>query len=189
MPVLLTAPSSEQRLGFTVEDVRRMLRAGILDDERRYELIEGEIIPVQAHNPPHMRVKRWLYQKVTLALGEDYWVDSESSLYLDPKHEYALPDVFVYPRALGPEEVRGRDVLWLIEVADSTIAKDRGLKARLYARHGVKEYWVVEARTRITWIYRDPEAGAYPEPVKAGGDDVIAPRAFPHIQLRMNDTP
>ncbi len=191
MPIVLTAPSPEpyERLGFTVEDVRRMLETGVLDPDGRFELIDGEIIPMQAHNPPHMRVKRWLLYVIAHHLGDSAWVDSEPSLYLDPQREFTLPDIVVYPRALGPEEVRGADVLWLIEVADTTLKKDRGRKAALYARHGVRDYWVVEAGARTTFVYRNPEGGAYPPPQRFDADAELAPLAFPELKLRMRDAP
>lgn len=189
MPLILTDPITEpqERLGFTVDDVRRMLKAGILDDDARYELIEGEIVPVQAHNPPHMRVKRWLTRTITLALGERYWVDSEPSLYLDAKRTYTLPDIVVYPNALAPEAVRGPDVVWLIEVADATLAKDRGRKAKLYARHGVREYWVVNAQTLTAWVHLEPAAGAYAKVSEHPAGAAIAPQAFADLAIDLRE--
>ena len=60
---------AEPRLRFKASDVRAMLEAGVLDDERHYEVIDGEIIPMMAHNPPHIEVKRWLLNELTLQLG------------------------------------------------------------------------------------------------------------------------
>lgn len=55
-------PTSEEeapRLKFTLSDVRAMAAAGLLEDRVRYEVIEGEIVPMMAPNPPHTRMKRW----------------------------------------------------------------------------------------------------------------------------------
>ena len=55
------------------------------------------------------------------------------------------PDLVIYPRGIKLEEVKGSDILLAIEVAATSLAYDRGLKARLYARHGVNELWVIDA--------------------------------------------
>lgn len=59
---------------------------------------------------------------------------------------------------LLPEDVRGRDVLLASEVAGSSMSYDRGIKARLYARHGIREFWVVDAASRVSWVHRRPQA-------------------------------
>ncbi len=83
MPFVLTEPSPhEARLGFTVADVRAMVQAGILEEGGKYELLDGEIVPMQAHNPPHMRLKRWIQKTLEHAVGATHWVDSEPTFYL-----------------------------------------------------------------------------------------------------------
>ncbi|MBL8549374.1 MAG: Uma2 family endonuclease [Hyphomonadaceae bacterium] len=181
------AEPAEDRVRFRASDVRRMLDAGILDDEGRYEVIDGEIIAMMAHNPPHMRVKRWILDQLFRQLGNACWIDSEPSFYIEPDGDYTLPDLIVYPRALEAHLVRGIDALLVVEVADKTLKKDRGRKARLYARHGVRDYWVVNAQTLATYRYANPVDGRYPPETEHAPDEALIPALLPQVSLRMRD--
>ena len=193
MPLVMTSPpDNEERLGFTVEDVRAMVAAGILEEGGRFELIEGEIVPMQSHNPPHMRLKRWLLMELARRLGETHWVDSEPSFYLagfKRAVSFTAPDIVVYPRPFSPEAVLGADCDLLIEVSDTTQRKDRGRKARLYAKHGVRDYWVADVKAEVTFVHRDPASDGYPPPKEIPFAVSASPLLFPDIKLRMADAP
>lgn len=178
---------SDDRVRFTASDVSRMLDAGILDDERRYEVIDGEIIAMMTHNPPHMRVKRWLLQRLYRQLDDAYWIDSEPSFYLEPDGDYVVPDIIVYPSGIEAHLLRGAEALLVIEVADKSLKKDRGRKARLYARHGVRDYWVVNAVTLITHRYGAPDGGRYGSETEHAPTETLAPLLLPGVALRMGD--
>ena len=172
---------------FAASDVRRMLLAGILDSERRYEVLDGEIVQMLAHNPAHLRVKRYLLATAFAQLGDRYWVDSEPTLYLDEDGDYTLPDIVVYPKSFDAHQVRGRDVLLLIEVADSTFKKDRQRKAELYARHGVRDYWVVNAATLETFQFRGPGPRGYASETLLRPDATLTALLLPELSLRVGD--
>jgi Uma2 family endonuclease len=186
---LAPAPGSdaEPRLRYRASDVRTMIAAGVLDDEQRYEVLDGEIVPMMVHNPPHINVKRWLLKRLTLDLGETYWVDSETTFYLEDDGEFTLPDILVYPQPMKGHEVRGPDALLLIEVADKSLKKDRTRKARLYARFGVRDYWVVDAAKLITHIYREPQAGTYQSEVTLQTNESLTPLHLPQVHLKLAD--
>jgi Uma2 family endonuclease len=191
MPLVMPT-EDDARLGFTVEDVRAMIKAGILEGDARFELLEGEIVPMQAHNPPHMRLKRWLYQELAIGLHETHWIDSEPTFYLagfTRAVSFTAPDIIVYAKRFSPEAVRGADCDLLIEVSDTTQKKDRGRKAKLYATHGVRDYWVADVRAEVTFVHRDPGAEGYPEPVAVPFAEPVTPLLFPHLALRMTDAP
>lgn len=179
------AADLDARLRFTLSDVQAMLAAGVLDDDQRYEVLDGEIVPMMAPNPPHMRVKRWLARELTLQLGREFWIDSEPAFLLEIDGDFAIPDILVYPQAFRPEDVRGPDVLLLIEVAHSSLKKDSGRKARLYARFGVRDYWVVDAAKRLTFVHRNPADGCYNEVTEHGPEAALAPLLLPGLSLRM----
>jgi Uma2 family endonuclease len=179
--------SADDRVRFKASDVRRMLEAGILDDERRYEVIEGEIIEIQAHNPPHLRVKRWLLRSLYRQLDDACWIDSEPTFSLQPNGDFTLPDLIVYPAGVEAHLVRGPDTLLVIEVADKTLKKDRGRKAQLYARHGVRDYWVVNALSLATHRYLAPAGGRYSTETEHAPDETLTPILLPGVQLRLAD--
>ncbi|HCK84518.1 MAG TPA: hypothetical protein DHW63_08375 [Hyphomonadaceae bacterium] len=178
---------ADQRVRFTASDVSRMLDAGILDDERRYEVIDGEVVESEAPSPPHMRAKRWLLRAIFCQLGDAYWIDSRPSFYLEPDGDCTLPDIIVYPREFEGHLVRGPDALLVIEVADKSLKKDRGRKARIYARHGVRDYWVVNAQTLVTHRYGAPAGGRYGSESEHAAEETLASALLPKVSLRLRD--
>jgi hypothetical protein len=96
------------------------------------------------------------------------------------------PDLCIYPRRLRSEDVRGSDVLLAIEIASSTLAQDRGPKARLYAGFNVRELWVVDTNTRITLIHRNAAAGQWQETVQLRSSETLRFDAIPSFAIRLD---
>src|SRR5271156_447221 len=132
------------RRSFTVAEILRMQDAGIIAEDENFELIEGEIVPMQAKTHVHELLKSALNIAIVRALPENLWLGVETTIYLSP-NTFVEPDLVVYPRGIKLETVKGSDIELAIEVALTSSAYDRGLKSRLYARHRVREFWVVDA--------------------------------------------
>jgi Uma2 family endonuclease len=79
------------------------------------------------------------------------------------------------------------NTLLLIEVAESSLRKDRRIEAALYARAGVAEYWIVALPEKIVEVYGAPRDGAYTKVTKHGPADVLHPAAFPDIAVPVAD--
>lgn len=145
----------------SADDVRRMVEAGILDEDERVELVEGVLIEMAAKGFAHDRIKSLLATLLARATSPDILIAVESTLQVSPM-TLLEPDILVYPKRAAvpsPERfatVAGADVLLAIEVASSSLAYDRGRKARLYARHGVPEYWVVDVDERRAFVHAGP---------------------------------
>ena len=75
----------------------------------------------------------------------------------------------------------------VIEVAASNIAYDRGLKARLYARHRVRELWVIDANARIAWIHTGPAGDGWSSIVRRGAQDLLTTSALPGFSIRLDE--
>jgi Uma2 family endonuclease len=75
----------------------------------------------------------------------------------------------------------------VIEVAASSLAYDKDLKARLYARHRVKEFWVVDANTGITWVHTGPSGEQWSSIVERGPDDVLATSTLAGFSIRLGE--
>ena len=82
----------------------------------------------------------------------------------------------------GPEQV-----FLAIEVSDSTLGYDREDKRPAYARGGVREYWIVNLEDNVLEVYRDPAGETYRDARTLGPDEMIAPLAFPDVELRVGD--
>ena len=172
------------RRSFTVAEIRRMVEAGIIAEDENFELIEGELVPMSPKGNQHEVVKSALNVILARHAPDELRLAIETSLYLDER-TFVEPDLCLYPKRILPEDVQGRDVLLAIEVAASSMSYDRGLKARIYARHGVRELWVVDAATRATWVHRLPEAdGQWGSIEKIAPDAPLSPEILPDLAIR-----
>lgn len=175
------------RRSFTVAEIRQMVEAGIIAENENFELIDGEIVPMSPKGNQHEVIKAALNELLAVQKPGDLRLAIETSLYLDER-TFVEPDLCLYPKRIMPEDVQGADVLLAIEVGASSMAYDRGLKARIYARHGVRELWVVDAASRVTWVHQRPDAdGQWGSIEKFAPDATLAPAALPDVTVRMAD--
>jgi Uma2 family endonuclease len=171
---------------FSTVDVRRMTEAGILSEDERIELIDGEIVRMNAKNNAHEIIKNELVRAMAARLPRGSRLCIESTLYLD-ELTFLEPDILVYSKIFLPEDVRGPDVDLIIEVADSSKAYDLGRKASIYARFGVRELWVIEAEHRVTTIHRNPIDGEWTSTERLGPEASLAHSALPGWSVRLVD--
>jgi Uma2 family endonuclease len=172
------------RRSFTVAEILRMQDAGIIAEDENFELIEGEIVPMQAKTHVHELLKSNLTAAIVRALPERLWFGVEMTVYLSPS-TFVEPDIVVFPKGLKLEDMKGSDLLLAIEVAATSLAYDRGLKAQLYARHGVRELWVVDAARRTTFVHQGPESGGWRSIVERGPDEALTVAALPGFSMRL----
>ena len=185
--VVTRAADGLPRRSFTVAEIRRMVEAGIIAEDENFELIEGELVPISPKGNQHEVVKAALNRVFARQASDDLRLAIATSLYLSER-TFVEPDLCLYPKRILPEDVKGSDVLLAVEVAGSSMAYDRGLKARIYARHGVCELWVIDAATRATWVHRRPDGdGQWGSVEKIEGDNPLSPAALPGIAVRMAD--
>lgn len=186
MPAFV-APSTEaiRRRAFTVDEVLRMQQAGILDEDERFELIEGEIVLMQAKNYPHERIKLALVRALSRALPDTLQLGVETSLYLSDVTIFE-PDLSIFPM-MDTTRVRGRDVLLAIEVADTTLEKDKGLKAAIYAKYGLRELWVIDASRLETHVHRDPVDGQWSKIDIFRASDALTHPSAPGFAVRLGE--
>jgi Uma2 family endonuclease len=174
---------------FTYDDVLRMVEAGILAADARIELIEGELISVSPESVPHVRCRRWLTQFFTRRLAEGQWeVNSDAPVRLDDQTA-PEPDIAIFSSAVHDRDLKGGDIVLAIEVSVSSQAFDLGRKAELYAAAGVHEYWVVDVTGKRMIVHREPTAGGYRSVWEEGARGGIAPKAFPHLDVRVAELP
>ena len=172
------------RRSFTVAEILRMQDAGIISEDENFELIEGEIVPMQAKTHIHEIIKSALTIGVVRALPDQLWVGIETTIYLSP-NTFVEPDLAIYPKGIKLEEVKGSDILLAIEVALTSLAYDRGLKAQLYARHGVNELWVIDAVQRRTFVHSGPGLQGWRTVVELGPNDALVSTALPGFSIRL----
>ena len=184
--IAVYAPAPKQ---ITVNLYQQMGEKGLLTQEDRVQLIEGEILEMPPIGPRHGsvtgRLSKWMYQ----AVGDAAIIRLGNPLNLG---EYSQPEpdlMLLTPRAddyvkshPGPE-----DVLLLVEISDSTLNFDQGRKRDLYARFAIREYWVIDVKSRCIDVYSNPADGKFGSAVKYRLQNTIRPGAFPQLRGAVKD--
>jgi Uma2 family endonuclease len=156
-------PAEVERRRFTVEEYYRMAEAGILHEDDRVELIGGEIVEMVPIGSPHQSVVDRLTALMIRFAGKDYNVRVQGPIRLDERNE-PEPDLallryredFYAGAHPGP-----RDLVLLVEVAETSLGYDRRVKLPLYARFGVPEVWLVNLEEGVVEVYSEPEGNRY----------------------------
>jgi Uma2 family endonuclease len=174
-----------RRYRFTVFDYHRMAEAGILGEDDRVELIDGEIIDMGAIGSRHAGCVNRLNRILTRELGDRAVVGVQNPVRLSDLSE-PQPDVGVMkPRqdGYGARHPAPSDVLLIIEVADSSLPVDTEVKAPLYATAGIPEFWIVDLEGAAVDVFRDPVAARYETQVRAGRGESVTPLAFDDVVI------
>jgi Uma2 family endonuclease len=177
------------RRTFTVEEYRRMGEIGILSEDDRVELIEGEIVKMSPIGKRHAACVARLTQTITLMLQRAALVWTQNPVELDEYSE-PQPDVVVLkPRDdfYGTAHPRPEDVLLLIEVSDTTLEYDRKIKAPLYARTGVPEVWIVNIKEERVETFANPSGGAYEMTASFSRGEEVQSRSLAALRLSVSE--
>jgi Uma2 family endonuclease len=180
------------RRAFTVDDISRMMEAGVIGEDENFELIEGDLVVMAAKHVGRDGIKAELATALAKFVPAGMLVAPECSLQL-AKDILVEPDIAIVSRTLyAPERKtfarpRPEDVPLLIEIAASSLAYDRGIKARLYARHGIREFWVIDAETRVTFVHTGPSGETWSSIVERGPQEVLTTPAVPGFSIRLVD--
>lgn len=173
------------RLAFTVDDVYRMVEAGILLEEERLELIDGELVPMNAKGNHHEVLKFNLLQHLYRAVTGDVALIPETTFRLSDT-TFLEPDIIFFSRGEGLPNLRGNTALLVIEIADSSLAYDLGRKAQLYARFGIQELWVIDAIKLITYVHREPAGDRYKLVEEKGSDEPLVPKLIHNLSVTLS---
>lgn len=177
------------RRRFTVDEYYRMADAGILNEDDQVELIEGEIVemaPIGSRHAGHVdRLNQLFSRRVAdraiVRVQNPIWLSD----YTEPQPDISLlrPRSDFYTSA----HPRPQDVLLVVEVADTSIDYDREVKAPLYARLGIGEFWLVDLVRESIEVYRRPSPEGYLEVRRTQRGEGLAPEAFPDLELSVDD--
>jgi len=143
------------------EEYDKMAAAGVFAPGERVELIDGEILRMTPQGAAHFTAIRLAEEALRRAFGPGFDVRVQAPLALDEDSE-PEPDVAVVrgsPRDYS--ETHPTTAVLLVEVADSTPEYDRQRKGHIYARAGIRDYWIVNLVDRCIEIYRDPIQASY----------------------------
>jgi Uma2 family endonuclease len=141
----------------SVDQYHAMIQAGILTDDDPVELLEGWLVFKMPKNPAHRATTRLVRTALDNILPAGWYTDSQEPITLpDSEPE---PDVVVVrgdTRQYLDHHPGPPDVALVIEVADTTLQRDRTSKKRAYARAGIPVYWIVNLGNEQIEVYTQP---------------------------------
>jgi len=174
---------------FTVEEYHRMGRAGVFREDDRVELLDGQIAEMTPIGPGHAGCVAALTGLLARLVGDRAVLWVQNPVLLGARSELQ-PDVALLRaradtyRTAHPEP---RDVLLVIEVAETSLEHDRDVKIPLYAAAGIPEVWLVNLPGDVVALYRDPSPQGYGKVLTAGRGDTLTPHRLPGVTLRVDD--
>ncbi|MFM9886211.1 MAG: Uma2 family endonuclease [Burkholderiales bacterium] len=171
---------------YTAADIFFFLEAGLIDEKAKFELLNGEIVPMSPKGNHHEVAREilleWLFGtwiapfrlmvEHTLTLGDNLIVE---------------PDFIIYDRAtrIQDRKLTGADLRLVIEVADTSLVYDLNEKADIYAKAGALEYWVVNAISRDIRVHRSSTASGWSNVQVVVVGQPVAPRCAPAANFVM----
>ncbi len=185
------APTGPTRRRWTRAECASLEASGLLDLER-LELVEGELIDKMGKNRPHVdalvMMQAWL-QKVFGVRRVNPEAPIDVSPDDNPSNE-PQPDLVVLNRNFtkfrsakpGPQ-----DLCLVVEVSDTSLNFDLTVKAALYARAGIADYWVLDGNGRRLIVHRDPQSGKYASVLIYNEQESVAPLAAPDAMFKASD--
>ena len=167
---------------WTVEDYHHAIATGQFSD-RQIELIQQEIVEMSPEGPIHHFLTMNGADYLRSVLGQQAIISEAHPITLiDSEPE---PDIAIVRPPATRYKTRHpylEDIYWIIEIADSTLAKDLGVKKALYANAGIPEYWVIDISTTTLKVFQKPTKQDY-QSAQDYRDGIVSPLAFPELKI------
>jgi Uma2 family endonuclease len=174
---------------FTVDDYHKMINAGILKEDDRVELINGEIIAMPPIGPNHASCVDRVNSQLYLKLGHSIIVRVQSPILLDDYSE-PEPDITILKHRSDfykNSHPKPEDILLIIEIGDSTIEYDRTIKIPGYAKSNVMETWLFDINKDRIELHRRPYNGIYQETRIAQRGQQFSCLSFPETLFSVDE--
>jgi Uma2 family endonuclease len=174
---------------FTVDEYYRMAQIGVLAEDARVELIEGEIIDMAPIGSWHCGTVGWLTELFMLGVRQHTNVWTQGVVRLSPFSE-PQPDVMLLKRRedfYRHAHPGAAETLLVVEVSDSSLRSDQMVKIPLFAHFGVPEVWIVDGVHETVHFYRAPSGGEYTEVSSTDQPGVVALASLPDVKVDLTD--
>ena len=196
MPIALTeipapvASPDPPRKRWTRAECATLEASGLLDQES-LELVEGELISKMGKKRPHVSSFKRLHEWLVHVFGWRF-VDAEAPIDVAPEDNPTSepePDLIVLRQddSHFTSNPQPQDLRLVVEIAHTSLSFDLKVKAALYARAGVPEYWVLDVAGRRLLVHRNPQAGTYADVAAYSEHESVSPLAAPEAHFRVAD--
>lgn len=178
-------PDSTQIHRWTRQQYEKIVETGVLTEDR-VELLNGSIVSMSSQNSQHATAVTLCRGALEAACGEEYFVRTKAPLALGP-HSEPEPDLALISGAARDfwHEHPSRAAL-VVEVADTSLDKDREHKRRLYAEFGIPEYWILNLEALHVEVYQSPTADDYGKKTTHPPGDDLQPTSDPCSSLSVS---
>ena len=169
-----------------------VLEASEVFQQQRLELVEGELISKMGKKRPHTNALTLVFGWLTRTFDFRY-INTGATIDVAPEDNPTNepePDLIVLAKPsfeFRTGNPRPADLRLVVEISDSTLGFDLTVKARLYARAGIAEYWVVDVAARSLVVHRDPLNGSYQSVAVYNDRESVSPLASPDHEFRVGD--
>ena len=178
------------RLKWSLEEFERLSElgffGGINNEPERIELIDGELVPMHAKGSRHEWVRGELQNSLTERLPRGLRLFAEPG-WRPGGDRYMEPEIIICPAGFQQSAVPPAEVLSLIEVSDTSLKFDQGLKAKIYAMLGVREYWVVDAKTLSTRVHLEPAGNGYGKTLDVRASETLTPHLIAGLAVSLGE--
>ena len=174
------------RRRWSVAEIVAMVEAGILLEDERFELIGGEVVPMSPKGNRHELLKSALNRLWGKQAPEGIYFTQETTFYIN-EDTFLEPDFVFYRKSDGLVNLKPATALLAVEVSDSSLGYDLGRKSHLYAVHGIRQVWIIDAVKLETHIRRRPGLDGYVEKLLVPPDAELVPDFAPELAVKLGD--
>ncbi len=182
-------PEAPPQLRISCERYHAMIEKGLLTEADRIELIDGYLLTKISISPTHSGTVNRLLRLLMTLLGEKVIVAVQNPITI---HEFSEPEPDLVVAKFRDDFYAGghpvpEDILFVIEVADTSLAFDRDTKIPLYAASGIAESWLVDLNDREITVFSQPEGAGYARKVTYRGEDSLEISGFAGVKFSVVD--
>ena len=188
LPPTTQAAEGLARRRWSVAEIEEMTRLGVFEEDERFELIGGEIVPMSPKGNRHELYKGSLLDFWMQFPRKAFKIMPETTLRLD-EGAFLEPDFLFFDIKHKLADLSPGTTLLAVEIADASLAYDKGRKARIYANYGVRSLWVIDVRTLDTHVFGRPGIEGYQMQKVVGPAELFAPDFAPELAVKLSELP
>jgi len=171
---------------WSVAEIEAMAELGIFQEDDRFELIGGEIVPMSPKGNRHEIYKGSLLQFWLQHKTAKYSIIPETTFRLD-EHSFIEPDFVFYDAAVKVPQLAPSNTWLAVEISDTSLSYDLGRKPRIYSNAGVKALWVIDVNSLVTHVFSHPGIDGYREVKTVERDQIIVPDFAPELAVKLGE--
>lgn len=185
MPLTTQAAEGLARRRFTVAEVEAATGLGIFSSNERFELVGGDLVPMSPKGIRHEIYRGSLLDFWMQFPRKEFKIMPETTFRLD-ESAFLEPDFIFFDAKHKLADLSPGNTLLAVEISDASLTYDKGHKARIYARYGVKALWVVDVNTLDTHVFEQPGLEGYQRQSIIASSEPLIPSFAPELAVKLS---